>query len=128
MCDFRKFFRIRISSLLFEGYLVNNQAEKAIAIFEDIKDPDVITATISLNACAQLGSSKALSIINNTLKRISQSFYSNEKFVTSLVDALGKCGDMTSAQAVFDSSSHRNIELYGALMKGNILFNKIYLI
>lgn len=78
-----------------------------------------------MNACAQLGSCNGLNIINNCIKHIPRSFYSNEKFVTSLVDALAKCGDLQAAQTVFDSSFHRNIELYGALMKGNIQFKTI---
>ena len=93
---------------------------KAIDVFQQIKNPGDITYTILFNACAQLASDDALIFIKNIMKNIPQSFRSNRWLTTSLIDALAKCGDMTSAQAVFDSSSQRNIELYGALMKGSV--------
>jgi pentatricopeptide repeat protein len=50
-----------------------------------------------------------------------KSFYSNLRLVTSLIDALMKCGDVAHAQSLFDTSQKKVIPIYGAMMSG---FNK----
>lgn len=99
---------------------------KAFDVFKQMKNPDNITYTILFNACAQLASREALIFIKNIQKTIPQSFYPNRWFTTSLIDALAKCNDVQAAQIVFDSSSHRHIELYGALMQGSVCIAKFY--
>ena len=88
--------------------------------FEQIKNPDSVSYIMLYNACAQMQSKEGLELIRNVSKTIPKSFYSDVKLVTSLLDAYGKCGDVTSAQILFDSSENKNIEMHNALMKGNI--------
>ena len=88
--------------------------------FERIKNPDSVSYIMLYNACAQMQSKEGLELIRNVSKTIPKSFYSDVKLVTSLLDAYGKCGDITSAQALFGSLEIRTIEMYNALMKGNI--------
>ena len=86
-----------------------------------MKQTNVISFTILCNACALLQSDEGPNIIKQMKADIRQQFYSNIQFVTSLLDALGKCGDITSAQTLFDSQKNKDIEMYGALLKGSIL-------
>lgn len=100
------------------GYTTNNQAEKAIKCFKQIKNPNHVIYILFLNACARLGTNEALHLIKTVSKNVPQSIYSNEKFLASLIDALAKCGDLQSAQTIFYESKHKTVHMYNALIKG----------
>jgi len=93
-------------------------SNKAIDLFNEIKNPDEICVTLLFNACAQLGTAEALNLTKKISKDIEKSIYSNVRLLTSLLDALMKCGDVTYAQSLFNTSSKKPIEMYGAMMKG----------
>ena len=101
------------------GYVKNNQANKAIDLFNQIKNPDELNITVLFNACAQLGTDEALNLVKKVSKEIPKSFYSNPRLVTSLLDALMKCGDVQHAQSLFDASTKKDLPMYGAMMNGN---------
>ncbi|CAF1405588.1 unnamed protein product [Rotaria magnacalcarata] len=87
------------------------------------------------NACAQLKTEEALDLVKKTSKQIPKSFYSNPRLLTSLLDALIKCGDVAHAESLFYSSKEKGLPMYGAMMKGYVdnnlpekaidLFNKV---
>ncbi len=74
------------------------------------------------NACAQLGTNEASQLVKKVSSEIPESFYSNDRLVTSQLDALMKCGDLEQAQALFDTSSKKPVQMYGAMMKGRDYF------
>ena len=96
------------------GYLKNHEPKKTMDIFQQTKNPDAVIYILLFNACARLPSKETLTLIRNVSKNIPQSFYSNSNLVTSLIDAYGKCGDITSTQALFDSSEIKTIEMHNA--------------
>ncbi|CAF4706317.1 unnamed protein product, partial [Rotaria magnacalcarata] len=49
------------------------------------------------NSCAQLKTKEALDLVKKISKQIPKSFYSNPRLLTSLLDALMKCGDVAHA-------------------------------
>ena len=102
------------------GYITNNEAKKAIELFKQIKHPNHVIYILFLNACAQLGTNESLNSIKKISKNIPQTIYSNEKLLTSLIDALAKCGDIESAQTVFYTSKTRTAHMCNALMKGEL--------
>ncbi len=102
------------------GYIQNNQASKAIELFNETDNPDEILITLLFNACAELGTTEALDLVKKVLKQIPISFYSNPRLSTSLLDALIKCGDYSSAEQSF-SRMKKSVINYGILMSG---FNK----
>jgi hypothetical protein len=51
-----------------------------------------------------------------------KSFYSNPYLLTSLLDALMKCGDIINAQSLFDTSTNKSLGMYGAMMKGKTCY------
>ncbi len=71
-------------------------------------------------ACAHLETNEALNLAKKVLKEIPKSFYSNPHLLTSLFDALIKCGDCLNAEILF-SKMRKSVESYGNLMNG---FNK----
>lgn len=94
-------------------------AHKAIDLFQEIEKPDRILTTIFFSACAQLGSNDELDLLKKISSKTSKDFYLNSQFVCSLIDAFMKCGDINSAQLLFDKLTYKSIFIYGAMMKGN---------
>ena len=92
---------------------------KAIELFNEIKNPDVVIIILLFNACAQLGTNEALNLTKQVSLQIPKSFHSNPRLLPSLLDALMKCGDVTYAQSLFNTSTRKILPMYGAMMKGN---------
>lgn len=100
------------------GYIMNNQANKAVDLFHQVKNPDEVIIIILFNACAKLETVKALNIVKKVLKEIPTSYLSNLRLLTSLLDALMRCGDSTYAKSLFDSLPKKIKAMYGAMMNG----------
>ncbi|CAF1456583.1 unnamed protein product [Adineta ricciae] len=111
------FDSIKAKQLPMYGYIASNQAQKAIDLFKRIDRPDAIIINLLFNACAQLRTPEALSLVKQTYKNMSSSFYSNDYVTTSLLDALVKCGDTSTAKVVF-SKMRRPVIAYANLMTG----------
>ena len=101
----------------FLGYIANNQADKATELFKQIQYPNDIITNLLFNACAQLKSKEALNLTKAIYETLPSSFYSNDYLTNSLLDALIKCGDMSTAEIVF-SRMRRSVVAYGNLMNG----------
>ncbi|CAF1134433.1 unnamed protein product [Rotaria sordida] len=106
-------------SLIKKGYIKNNMANKAIDLFKEIKDPDEIVINLLFTACAELGTSEALNLTKIVSSQMPKHFYSNLRLLTSLLDALMQCGNVTHAEALFNRSIKKISPLYGVMMKGN---------
>ncbi len=102
----------------YSGYLENNQANKAIELFNEVKNPDEIVVIILLNACAELRTNEALNLVKKVSSTIPKSFHFNPRLLTSLLDALMKCGDIEHAQSLFNASTNKVLSMYGAMIKG----------
>ncbi|CAF4424982.1 unnamed protein product [Rotaria magnacalcarata] len=129
---FRNFVR---SYIFLKGYLKNNLPDKAIDIFTEIKKPNDIVINLLRIACSQSGTNEALNLINTASKNMPQSYYSNTCLITSLLNALMKCRDITHAQTIFDKSKEKLSSMYEVMIEGYIdnnltqkaidIFNKI---
>ncbi|CAF1132740.1 unnamed protein product [Rotaria sordida] len=104
---------------MMKGYIKNNMATKAIDLFKEIKDPDEIVINLLFTACAELGTSEALNLTKIVSSQMPKHFYSNLRLLTSLLDALIQCGNVTHAEALFNRSIKKISPLYGVMMKGN---------
>ena len=49
-----------------------------------------------------------------------RAYYSDVQCVTSLIDALMKCGDVEGAELLFDQAKIKDLPMYGAMMKGKM--------
>jgi pentatricopeptide repeat protein len=101
-----------------KGYVANNLADKAIDLFDQIQKPSEATIILLLNACAQLETQAALHLVKKVSLNIPKSFYTNIRLLTSLLDALMKCGDVSGARSLFDRSTTKTLPMYAAMMKG----------
>ncbi|CAF0915089.1 unnamed protein product [Adineta ricciae] len=102
---------------MMKGYIRNGLPEKAIEIFKQIENPNEINLILLFNACAQVQSSSALEFVKHVASQMSLTCHSNEKLVNSLIDALIKCRDCSSAEEYF-LNSKKNVITYGNLMNG----------
>ncbi|CAM4844803.1 unnamed protein product [Rotaria magnacalcarata] len=104
--------------MMMKGYIKNKQANKAIDLFNEIQNPNDVHIIVWFNACAQLKTKEALDLVKKISKQIPKSFYSNPHILTSLLDALMKCGDVAHAESLFYSSKEKVLSSYGVMMKG----------
>lgn len=93
---------------------------KAIDLFKQIKNPDLIMFVVFFDACAQIKQNKLLDLLKTHSSQIPKSFYSNTLVTSSLLNALIKCGGCSTAEIHFKKSK-RCVIGYGNLMSG---FNK----
>ena len=111
--------------MVLKGYIKNKQANKAIDLFNEIQNPNDVHMIILFNAYAQLKTKEALDLVKKISKKIPQSFFFNPRLLTSLLDALMKCGDVADAESLFYSSKKKILSSYGAMMKG---LNHVFLL
>jgi hypothetical protein len=107
---------------LCSGYVQNNQAHKAIDLFNEITNPDEVIINLMFNACAQLQTAEALNLTKKIFKEMPKSFHSNLYVLASAIYAFMKCGDVANAQSLFDTSKKKTMSMYGAMMKGKKYF------
>ena len=59
-----------------------------------------------------------MDLVRQVSSDMPQSFQVDSYLITSLIDALIKCGDVEGAEAWFNRSKSKHSSLYGAMMKG----------
>ena len=91
---------------------------KAIRMFEEIKDPNEVNVTLLFNACAQLRTEEALSLVKTVSSKMSRSYHLNSQLSTSLLDAFMQCGDTQQAERVFKTVTNKTQHTFGAMIKG----------
>jgi pentatricopeptide repeat protein len=96
--------------------------DKAIHLFNQVKNPDEILYVLLFNAYAQSEKHESLNLLKNLWKEMPKSFHYNPYVLTSLIDALMKCGDVENARSLFDMSKKKVLPMYGAMMKGFYCF------
>ncbi|CAF1145535.1 unnamed protein product [Adineta steineri] len=111
---------VTIYGAMMKGYIKNKQAKKAIDLFNQIETPNEIIINLLFNACAQIGTLEALNLAKKVSSAIPKSFHSNSILMASLLDALMKCGDIEHAESLFDKTTNKTIQMYGAIMKGYV--------
>ena len=93
--------------------------DKTLDLFEQLPfNPDDVTYTVVLNACAQLCDDRAKQMGMKLLKHISSHFQNNPTVLTSAIDMLMRFGDVTNAERLFGRMTNKNIITYGAMMNG----------
>jgi pentatricopeptide repeat protein len=100
------------------GYVENNLAKKAIDLFNGIKNPDGIIINILFNASAQLRTDQALNLAKKVSEEMPKSFHSDPRLLTSLLDALLKCGDVKHAELLFNTLKKKVLSMYAVITNG----------
>ncbi|CAF0885705.1 unnamed protein product [Adineta ricciae] len=116
---------LSVYGAMIKGYIKNHQANKALELFREIKNPNEIILNLLFNACAEVRSPEALNLAKQSYETMPKSFQSNHYLLTSLIDAAMKCGDVHYAQSLFDGSPKKVLPMYGAMMKGYMENNEL---
>ncbi|KAK7329224.1 hypothetical protein VNO77_23375 [Canavalia gladiata] len=100
------------------GYAQNGMADEAISLFhgmkEDCVNPNKITLTAVLSACASIG---ALDLGKQIDEYASQRGFQHDVFIaTALIDMYAKCGSLDSAERVFEEMPKKNEASWNAMI------------
>ncbi|XWS25023.1 hypothetical protein CRYUN_Cryun27aG0035200 [Craigia yunnanensis] len=107
------FDRIPIRNLvnwnsLISGYAQNGFCEEALEMFRKMQsegfEPDEVTITSVLSACAQLGELDVGKEIHYLIK--GKGMKVNQFVLNALLDMYAKCGDLAHARLIFEGMSH----------------------
>jgi pentatricopeptide repeat protein len=109
------------SMALFAGYVKNELPNEAIRLFNEVRKPNEVIVMLLFNACAQLTSPEALDTVRAVSSAMPRSFHADPNLVTSLLDALMKCGDLRSAERLFTDIKSKKHSMYGAMITGSVL-------
>eukprot|EP01018_Ginkgo_biloba_P026787 Gb_37517 [translate_table: standard] len=102
------------------GYVQNRHANDALTLFNEMQladiQPDLVTITSVLSACAHLADLQQGKWIHDFLMR--SGFDSNVFVTTALIDMYTKCGNMEIARQLFDKMPKRNVVSWNAMIAG----------
>lgn len=100
------------------GYLGNGLADDAISLFEEMRngnfEPDYLTITATLSACAHLGSLNKGREVHIYAQECG--IVSSPHVTTALIDMYAKCGSIKSSLEVFYKSQVENIYCWNAVI------------
>ncbi|CAF4888848.1 unnamed protein product [Rotaria socialis] len=104
---------------MMKGYIQNEMFEKSLDLFEHM-NCEVAHAiyTMVFNACAKLGSDRAITIGNTLFHELPDSCKNNTAILTSAMYMFMKFGDIENAERVFYLIQDKDTIFYGALMNG----------
>lgn len=102
------------------GYLKNHLYTKAIEFLDKMKvgniEPDHLSVTGGLSACAHLGSLETGIQMHKYAKTLGQA--SSPHVVTALIDMYAKCGSIHKSLEVFYKFKHKDIYCWNAIISG----------
>ncbi|XP_010551051.1 PREDICTED: pentatricopeptide repeat-containing protein At3g21470 [Tarenaya hassleriana] len=103
---------------LISGYAQNGYAEEAIDAFykmqEEGFEPDEVTVSGVLSACAQLGRLDVGKEVHFLITRKGIEF--NQFVSNALIDMYAKCGDLINSRLVFGSASQKNVACWNSMI------------
>ncbi|XP_024532561.1 pentatricopeptide repeat-containing protein At4g39530-like [Selaginella moellendorffii] len=117
------------------GYVDNGEPEQALDLFQRMQHhcsgcpPNSRTFVAALMACASLGAKSDIrelklewlnqgALIHS--QAVKHGFGSDVFVASSLVDMYSKCGGLSSAIDVFESTQHRDVILWNAMIQGYV--------
>lgn len=89
--------------------------QKAIDLFEKISDPDEVLVLLLFNACAQVPTTRSLSLARDVFSRIPSSFHRNPRLSAAAFDMFLKHDSLLEAEQLF-AQMKNNVISYGNLM------------
>ncbi|KAF8033735.1 hypothetical protein BT93_C0100 [Corymbia citriodora subsp. variegata] len=105
---------------MISGYAQNGLTDAAILLFQNMQtfkvQPNPVTVTSILSACAQLGALSLGKWVHDLVKR--EGFHLNIYVMTALIDMYAKCGSIVEAQRIFDSMQEKNVVTWNSMICG----------
>ncbi|CAF1152655.1 unnamed protein product [Adineta ricciae] len=101
---------------MMKGFVRNNMPEKAIETFKNVDDPNEILLCLLFNSCVQVRTAQALDFGKRIWHSASETHRKDEYNIVAAFDMFTKCGDISSAEQIFDRMK-RTVVNYGQMMK-----------
>ncbi|XP_043725443.1 pentatricopeptide repeat-containing protein At3g21470 [Telopea speciosissima] len=105
---------------LIAGYAQNGFGKEALEAFVKMQaegfEPDEVTVTSALSACATMGSLDSGKEIHNLINH--KGIKLNQFVLNGLVDMYAKCGDLGNAKRIFEAMPQKNDVCWNAMISG----------
>ncbi|CAN4088437.1 unnamed protein product [Withania somnifera] len=109
---------------LISAYVQNQKSYRAIEIFRQMKmdgvEPDQVTFTVALSACADLGALDKGVWIHDLISRKPE-FSEDLSLMNALLNMYVKCGDIRKAMLVFDNIRIKDVKTWTSMIVGHAL-------
>ncbi|WMV21779.1 hypothetical protein MTR67_015164 [Solanum verrucosum] len=109
---------------LISAYMRNQKPYRAIEIFRQMQmdgvEPDQVTFTVSLSACADMGALDKGVWIHDLISRKPE-FSEDLSLMNALVNMYVKCGDIRKAMLVFDNIRVKDVRTWTSMIIGHAL-------
>lgn len=109
---------------LISAYVRNQQPYRAIEIFRKMQmdgvEPDQVTFTVALSACADMGALDKGVWIHDLISRKLE-FKEDLSLTNALVNMYVKCGDIRKAMLVFDNIRVKDVRTWTSMIVGHAL-------
>ncbi|XP_077213626.1 tetratricopeptide repeat (TPR)-like superfamily protein [Tasmannia lanceolata] len=109
---------------LISAYVDNGKSTKALNLFRLMQtenvEPDRVTITVALSACAHLGALDVGEWIHAYISR-KKGFETDLSLHNALINMYSKCGDIDTSRRLFDKFSRRDITTWTSMIVGHAL-------
>ncbi|KAH0704611.1 putative pentatricopeptide repeat-containing protein At1g74400 [Solanum tuberosum] len=109
---------------LISAYVRNQKPYRAIEVFRQMQmdgvEPDQVTFTVALSACADMGALDKGVWIHDLISRKPE-FSEDLSLMNSLVNMYVKCGDIRKAMLVFDNIRVKDVRTWTSMIVGHAL-------
>lgn len=109
---------------LISAYVDNQKPSKALQLFRQMQmgnlDPDEVTITVALSACADLGALETGEWIHAYVRRI-KGLNKDLCLKNALINMYAKCGDVKAARSLFESLRKKDVTTWTSMIVGHAL-------
>ncbi|KAF7806213.1 putative pentatricopeptide repeat-containing protein [Senna tora] len=109
---------------LISAYVENGKPSKALQLFRQMQmsnvEPDQVTVTVALSACADIGALQMGEWIHSFVKR-KEGLNRDLCLNNALIDMYAKCGDIMAARRLFDGTRDKNVTTWTSMIVGHAL-------
>ncbi|KAI3513377.1 hypothetical protein L1887_20708 [Cichorium endivia] len=109
---------------LISAYVDNQKPNTALELFRKMQmenlEPDQVTLTVALSACADLGALDMGKWIHNFIRR-TKSRHKELALYNALLNMYTKCGDIETAKMLFNSIKTKNVTTWTSMITGHAI-------
>lgn len=109
---------------LISAYVDNQKPNKALQLFRQMQmdnlEPDQVTVTVALSACADLGAWEMGEWIHTYVHRSDQ-LKMDLCLKNALINMYAKCGDIGAARGLFDTVQEKDVTTWTSMIVGHAL-------
>lgn len=114
---------------LISAYVDNHKPSKALQIFRLMQmnsvEPDQVTVTVALSACADTGALEMGEWIHAFVRR-KQGLNRDLCLNNALINMYAKCGDIVTARRLFDSTGNKDVTTWTSMIVGHALHGQAH--